>query len=441
MSQPNGGQKPLMPTPMKGKPIDPPTPWERSKGKVYAILLVLLIFGVGGLSAAAYNHAFDGTVPVTVQADRAGLQMHTGNRVKIRGVDLGRVTAVKLNDDQKSVDITLGVDPDLLKEIPDNATVSLEQLSAFGNKAIQISFPAQASGQFLHSGSVIAASHVSTEINSTFDEFMTLLTEIKPSKLNSVLGGLANTFQDNGDAIGSTITQANAYLKKFNPLLPTLQRDWGSAAGFSDVYAGAGNSIADTIGNAGVIAKTLSDKHDDFDHTLKRVSVVGNEINDWFSDNGEPLTKMLKSFRPLTSLLDEYSPEITCFVDGMAVVNDRMREAFNESGAEFEVNLVQPGATEIYHYPEDLPTLGPGPEKGPNCRGLPLVTNNEDSLADYTTSPQSFNQRTTDNSPRLATTPGQTGLSPPLTLPVTQFFGPGAIRPMSPAEALKRAGK
>jgi phospholipid/cholesterol/gamma-HCH transport system substrate-binding protein len=441
MSQSNeGNYKPLMPTPMKGKPVDPPTPWERVKGKVYALMLIVVILGAGALSAAAYNHAFDGTVPITLHADRAGLQMHSGNRVKIRGVDLGRVTDVALTEDQQGVEITLAVRPDLLKQIPDNATVSLEQLSAFGNKAIQVNFPANPSGTFLRPGSVIAAGHVSTEINSTFDELMTLLSEIKPSKLNSVLGGLANSLQDNGEAIGSTITRANTYLKKFNPLLQPLQRDWRSASGFADVYAGAGNSIADTISNAGVVADTISDKRAAFKDVVHSAGRVGNEADDFFGENAEPLTKMLKGYRPFTSLIDEYAPEITCFVDGMAIVHDHMTPAFSESGAEFEANIVQPGSTEMYHYPRDLPENGPGAEKGPNCRGLPLVTANEDSLADYTTGPPSLIQRTTDNSPRVVTNPSQTTQTFPYTSPLVQFFGPGALVPTK-APVAQKAGK
>jgi phospholipid/cholesterol/gamma-HCH transport system substrate-binding protein len=259
---------------------------------------------------------------------------------------------------------------------------------------------------------------------------MTLLTEIKPSKLNAVLGGLANSFQDNGDAIGSTITQANAYLKKFNPLLVPLQRDWRSAGGFSDVYAGAGNSIADTIRNAGTIADTVADEHDNLRKTAKAASKVTLEIYDFFGDNAEDLTKTVRGFRPFTSLIDEYAPEITCFIDGEAVLWDRMSAAFNESGPEFEANMVQPGTTELYRYPRDLPTVGPGAEKGPNCRGLPVVSHAEDSLADYTTGPESFNQRTTDNSPRL--NPGS---------PAQQFFGMGpGVAPYT-FPALKKAGK
>jgi hypothetical protein len=94
----------------------------------------------------------------------------------------------------------------------------------------------------------------------------------------------------------------------------------------------------------------------------------------------------------------------------------------------------------MYHYPRDLPENGPGAEKGPNCRGLPLVTANEDSLADYTTGPPSLIQRTTDNSPRVVTNPSQTTQTFPFTSPLVRFFGPGALVPTK-APVAQKAGK
>lgn len=444
--------------PVKGKPVPPPSSWERSKGKVYALVLIAVLLGVSALSAAAYNHAFDGYVPVTVKADRAGLQMHEGNRVKIRGVDLGRVEDVQLNEAQDGVDITLALDPKLLGQVPANSGVSLEQLSAFGNKAVQLVWPDQPNGQYLKEGDVIAADHISVEINSTFDSLMTLLNRIQPSKLNAVLGGLANTFEGNGDVLGADITMANAYLKKFNNDLPALKRDWRSVGGFSDVYADAGNDISDLLRNAGTISDTFGDKREAFEEVLDQFGKVGDEIDDFFGENADPLVKMLKSFRPFTSLLDEYAPVITCFVDGEAVVYENMNnKAFLPSGAYFEVNFVQPGSTQMYHYPQDLPTVGPGKEKGPNCRGLPVVTAAEDSLADYTTGPASLVQRHTNNSPRLAG-PGEAppgvpfppaipslpfnakapASGPTAVPPLVQFFGPRALYS---ADQLKKAGK
>jgi phospholipid/cholesterol/gamma-HCH transport system substrate-binding protein len=466
MSQPNPnqGEQVLLRQSVKGRPVEPPSPWERSKGKVYALILIALMLGIAGLSAAAYNKAFDGSVPITLKADRAGLQMQAGNRVKIRGVDLGRVDEVKLSEDQKGVDITLAVKPELLKQIPDNATVSLEQLSAFGNKAVQMNYPAQPSGKFLAEGSVIDTSHISVEVNSTFDSLTTLLNRIQPSKLNSVLGGLANTFEGNGDTLGADFTQLNAYLKKFNGDLPALQRDWRSAGAFADVYAGAGNDIVDTLKNASVITNTLDERRENFERVLEQTGAAGDELSDFFGENAVPLTKMLRSLRPFTSLLDEYAPVITCFIDGAGVAYDGLAaKGFTEAGADFEVNVVEPGGTEQYKYPRDLPRVGPGWEKGPNCRGLPVVTNSEDSLADYTPDPPSLNQRTVDNSPRVAPSVlSQLDVNqpipniPPLPVslkksllaksstaypPLVQFFGPQALYSPEQLKKMKKAGK
>ena len=407
--------------------------------QVYGLILIILLVIASITAAAAYNKAFTPSIPVTIQADRAGLQMHENNRVKIRGVDLGRVKSVSLNKAQNGVDIVLALDPTLAREVPTNATVSLEQLTAFGNKAVQMNYPAHPSGQFLHSGSVITANHVSTEINSTFDQLMKLLTELQPSKLNATTGALAGALQGNGDSLGNTIVQANHYLAKLNTNLPNLQHDFHVAAGFSQVYANAAPDIVSLLGNVGVTSQTLADKRVDFPGLLHTLHGVGNQIDDFFGENGDPLTDMLASLRPTTTLFKQYSPEFGCLVDGSAVTYDSIMSIWTPSGANFEVNLVDPGATRPYQYPMDLPKIGPGPQSGPNCRGLPVVTNSEDSLADYTTDPQRLNQRQADNSPRIqpVQAPGP-GL--PMT-PLQKFFGADAFSPASAPSSLKKGGK
>lgn len=418
------------PTSTKGAPVPPPSTWSRLKNKVYALVLIAIILVMFTISGLAYNQAFDGTVRMTVEADRAGLQMQAGNRVKVQGVDLGRVDSVRLNPDGEGVDIVLAVNPDLLAQVPTNVNVSLEQLTAFGSKAVQMALPENPSGEFLSAGSVIEAQQVSAEINTVFDELMTLLNRVEPAKLNTVTSALAETLRGNGEAIGTTIGQTNAYLKKFNTNLPQLQRDFRSLAGFSQVYADAGPDIADLLSNAGVIALTFDERRENFKRVLLSTETVGRTAEDFFAENAVPLVDTLESLRPFTSLLEEYAPGLTCFIDGAAVTYDGLNtKMYDEGGIQFEVNFVQPGSSERYHYPEDLPTVGPGPEDGPNCRGLPVVTEDEDSLHDYTTGPPSLNQRTTDNSPQPIQKPEQqTDPTKPLTQ-LEQFFGPQVSAP------------
>jgi phospholipid/cholesterol/gamma-HCH transport system substrate-binding protein len=405
----------------KPLPVPHVSSWDRIKYKVYALIMIGVILLAAVLAAAAYNKAFTASIPVTVKADRAGLQMHPNNRVKIRGVDLGRVESVDLNAAHDGVDIVLALDPGLAEQVPSNARVSLEQLTAFGNKSIQLNYPAKPSNEFLHAGSVITADHVSTEINGVFDHLMTVLTELPPAKLNATLGAVAQTVQGKGDSLGATITRANDYLKRFNPNLPNLRRDVRSAAGFSQVYADAAPDIVDTLINLGMTAQTLADENVDLPGLLHSLKGTGGEIDDFFGENAGPMTDMLASLRPTTSLLQEYSPELTCLLDGAAVTADGLSKVHNESGGQF--NAVVGYGVNPYSPTKDLPEIGPGPQKGPNCRGLPVIDKNETGLSDYISGPASLRQQKPDNSPRLSKTPA-----------LVQFFGPQAplaLNPMS----------
>lgn len=67
--------------------ISPPGWW--------AMLLVTGIVAAVVLSLAMFNRTFTPpTVPVTLTADRSGLMLEPNSRVKMRGVQIGRVSAV-----------------------------------------------------------------------------------------------------------------------------------------------------------------------------------------------------------------------------------------------------------------------------------------------------------------------------------------------------------
>jgi phospholipid/cholesterol/gamma-HCH transport system substrate-binding protein len=395
------------------------TVWGRNKFRFFSLLLILIVLAAFVVSAIAYNRGFESTIPVTLKADRAGLQMHPNNRVKIRGVDLGFVHSVQLNKDNTGVDIVLYLNPELAAQVPANATVSLDQLTAFGNKAIMMNYPANPSNETLHAGSVIETTHITTELNNTFDHLMTLLTEIQPAKLNATLGAFAQAVQGQGDSLGTTISKANNYLVKFNQNMPALQNDFRVTSGFSRVYADAAPDLVSLLHNASVTSRTISDRSVDFHGAIKGGDNVGGEIDNFFGTNANPLTDMLSSLRPTTSLLKEYSPEFTCFLDGAAKAYRQLNETlFPAGGIQFEAALAFGTAGE-YSYPNDLPTVGPGPEHGPNCRGLPDVPLNNLSGTQYTTSPYGLRGRS--NSP----------LQLPRQPAIVQFFGPNALMPAS----------
>lgn len=393
--------------------------WASVKYKLYACILAVLLVGGVALSAAAYNHAFTSSILVTVRADRSGLQMHPGNRVKIRGVDLGLVRNVDLNPDGSGVTIAMDLDPALARQVPVNVTADLAQLTAFGNKTIQMQYPANPSTQTLRAGSVIQARQVSTEVNNVFAQLTTVLDEIHPEQLNATLGGFAEALRGRGDSLGQTVVNADHYLSKFNGNLPQLRRDFRSGAQFANLYAGAAPDLVRLLRNSSVTARTMSDKKADVRSTLSSLDHFGGVGDDFFDQNAGPLADMLASLRPTTTLLRKYAPMLTCTLHGAATAYDQANVSIFSGGfIHFEASFT-PGGGE-YQNPRDLPTAGPGPGVGPDCHGLPYIKPGHESVMNSLPG----NPRVPDRKPGGSNTP-QLARQPL----VVQLFGPQALLP------------
>jgi phospholipid/cholesterol/gamma-HCH transport system substrate-binding protein len=83
-----------------------------------------------------YRGAFRSTIPVTVQADRAGLTMDTGAPVKFRGVEVGKVRSITTHG--RHVEIGLAIDKDSVEDVPSNLTAQLVPPTAFGARYVQL---------------------------------------------------------------------------------------------------------------------------------------------------------------------------------------------------------------------------------------------------------------------------------------------------------------
>ena len=76
------------------------------------------------LAVALFRGSFTETVPVTVISDRAGLVMDTDAKVKMRGVQVGKVSDIEDRADGTAV-LHLAMDPKQLKLIPSNVLVDI----------------------------------------------------------------------------------------------------------------------------------------------------------------------------------------------------------------------------------------------------------------------------------------------------------------------------
>ena len=170
-----------------------------------------------------------GTRPVTLTSDRSGLVMESGAKVKLRGVQVGRVASVQ--GGSEPVALKLEIDPDQIKYIPANVEAQIRATTVFGAKYVDLIYPSDPSPQRLAAGAVLQSRNVSTEVNTVFENLVDVLEQIDPAKLNAMLSALAEGVRGQGERIGQATTDANQVLLALNPRSETMQRRLAGAQG------------------------------------------------------------------------------------------------------------------------------------------------------------------------------------------------------------------
>lgn len=351
---------------------------ERSKLirlRINALILLAIVAVLVFLVIGAFTQLFTSYDHVALMAPRSGLQMQEGNLVKMRGIDVGKVKDVHLAEGGQGAVIDLNIYPDTIDRIPSNARTDLFQLTAFGNKFVSFSDPTGPAAAPLRDGSVVTADEVSTEANSLFATLQRVLNSINPAELNTTLGAVSTALQGNGDKIGSTITQASDYLAKLNTNLPTIQRDLRQTSDASALFADVAPNLLHAVDNLTQTGRTVIDKQDQLNLTLVRLTTLGNDASSLLEQNEDTLPTALHVLRPTTSLLNRYSPMLTCFIQGLDVSNrilEPILGAGKHAGADTSTNVLP--AVEPYQNPRDLARITQ--HSGPNCYGLPYIQGN-----------------------------------------------------------------
>src|SRR6476469_6521179 len=321
-----------------------PRPGER---RIHPGWWALMLLGFTALflvvTSAFFAGTFKSSVPVTLTSDRSGIIMETNAKVKMRGVQVGRVSQVATAKNGAS--LKLEIDPDQVQYIPANVEAEIDVTTAFGAKFVELVSPTNPSKERLASGAVLHSKNVSTEVNTVFENVVDLVKMIDPAKLNAVLTAVAEAVRGQGERIGEATTDLNQVLTALNDRSETIRQDWRSFKRFNDTYAAAAQDILTVLDAASTTSAT----------------VVNHQTS-------------------LDNLLLKDSPTYTCLLQG--TTNNLKDGAYSVYGGadgrtlQFDVALLL--GNDPYVYPDNLPIVGAkgGPGGQPGCGSLPDVSKN-----------------------------------------------------------------
>lgn len=120
---------------------------------------VLVIALIVAVAVGLFRGDFTQSVPVTVVSPRAGLVMNPDAKVKMRGVEVGKVAAIDVRSNGDAV-LHLAMDPSQIRLIPSNVLVDIASTSVFGAKFVELVPPEQPSSESLQPHQVLEGKQI-----------------------------------------------------------------------------------------------------------------------------------------------------------------------------------------------------------------------------------------------------------------------------------------
>ncbi len=363
----------LPPPPIAEGQVHAPLNPDRSPPyRAAAVGLVLFAVLVLALTWFQFRGYFDTKAVLYVMYNRSGLSMDPGSKVTYNGVPIGRLQAAEAqsgSDGRTQAKLVLSVDPQYVGLLPANVDVKLLATTAFGNKYISFTSPANPSPQRVNSGDVINASGVTTEFNTLFETITAISDQVDPIKLNATLTAAAQALDGLGDKFGQSLVNGNTILADLNQRMPTFRHDTKAIADLSDVYANASPDLWDGLKSAVTTERTLNDQRGNIDQALMAAVGFGNTGGDIFERGGPYLTRGAEDLLPTARLLDKYSPELDCMFRGFAAGAPAAAKGVGGNGYSLAMNQELVGAANAYVYPDNLPRINAsgGPMGRPGC--------------------------------------------------------------------------
>ncbi len=333
-------------------------------GVAFLTVIALLIT----LSIAIYQKVFEPVTTVRIHADRAGLQLAKFGDVRLHGALVGQVRSVSQDGDQAV--ITVALQPDEAKQIPENVSVQILPTTLFGQKFVSFVTPEDPSDRPLSDGDVIPADRVETnvELSRILANLFPLLRSVQPADLNATLNALATALAGRGEQLGRTMDQLDHYLGQIDDHLPTLREDLVKLADVADTYDLAAPDLLAVLRDVTVTGQTVIDSKEQLGTFFSDLQGLADTSTRVLRENSTNLIRVGQVTEPMLRLLAVYSPELPCLLAGAARYAPRLARTFEGNQVK---QYIEFGTAQYRAYDErDRPVYGEVGH-GPWCLGLP----------------------------------------------------------------------
>lgn len=291
----------------------------RLLGLVFFIVVALFL----AVTIMKFNKDFTTFTDVTLKTDSVGNALPANADVKARGVIVGEVRSVHPAPDG-SVDVTLGLNPDMADQLPVDTTARILPKTLFGERYVALQVPADWSGPTLTNGATIETdkSGNAKEVQDLLDRLLPVLQAIPPQDLNVTLTSLSQALSGRGDQIGTTLEDLNTIFSRLaeKQNLDALEGTLQGLASFSQTYSQALPDVVDALDNLRTTNATIVERQQDLRTLISTVGVAATDTTQWLQRNGNNLVNLVVDSEPFLVGLAKQSPTFTCTFHNFATL-------------------------------------------------------------------------------------------------------------------------
>lgn len=278
---------------------------ERNRNVISGAIGLVIVISLITIGIKASFGAFDGGYELRGTFAAAGQGLLSGSDVKIRGVNVGEVSSIRLVDNRALIRLRIEDDT----QIPESAQAVIRPKTLFGEKFVDI-LPGddELTGPYLDDGDEIIDTLGGFELEQVLTDAYPVLEAVNPAELAVVLDELATAGRGLGPNInrsivnGATLAELgasnDAEFRQFTNDLALLAEELEIIA--PDLVAGARD--------LNVALPTLNERGDQLDDALTQAARLAADVADLLEANESFTTNALTNgSRALQTVFDRRS--------------------------------------------------------------------------------------------------------------------------------------
>jgi phospholipid/cholesterol/gamma-HCH transport system substrate-binding protein len=359
--------------------MNPSDRWFKTRRRMIGVVFLLVLGLLIWLSLALYNKQFTTVDTVTLYTSSVGNEMHPDAQVLVRGVQVGEVRSISAAGN--GAELTLAIQPGMVNELPANVTAEMVPTTLFGERYVDLILPSHPVEARLDSGSVIHQddSKDAVEVEQVLNNLLPMLSAVQPQDLDVTLTAISQALQNRGAELGSTLDTLNAYLHKFNPNLPALDRDITELVQVVHTYSQAAPSIVQALSDFSITSQTVLAQQENLSALYSTLTQSTEDLNTFLNQNSGNIIGLSTEGLPSLKILARYASEFPCVLEDLQKfipnINKVLGAGTNQPGLHATVNVQQPLRNSVdsvgqYTYPTDKPVYGDN--SGPHCYPIPF---------------------------------------------------------------------